>query len=81
MTIQKINIHEAKTTLSAVLMKIEKTGDSVVICRNGKPVAELRPYKPRKDGQRLKVHPVMGKIRIGYDPTEDLTEDEWGTIE
>jgi prevent-host-death family protein len=81
MNIQKINIHEAKTKLSAVLMKIEKTGQSVVICRNGKPVAELIPFKPRGEGQRLKVHPVMGKIRIGYDPTEELTDDEWGAVE
>lgn len=81
MEIQKINIHDAKTNLSAVLMQIEKTGKTVVICRNGKPVAELSPYKPRKDGLRLKVHPVMGKIQIGYDPIEEMSDDEWGPIE
>ena len=81
MSIQKLNIHEAKTKLSAVLMQIEKTGKSVVICRNGKPVAELSPFKHHKDGHRLGTHPVMGKIRLGYDPIEDLSDDEWGALE
>lgn len=81
MSIQRLNIHEAKTKLSAVLMQIEKTGKSVVICRNGKPVAELRSFKPHKEGHRLGTHPVMGKIRIGYDPIDDLSDDEWGAPE
>ncbi|MBI9085189.1 MAG: type II toxin-antitoxin system Phd/YefM family antitoxin [Desulfobacterales bacterium] len=76
---QTLNIHEAKTKLSAVLMQIEKTGDSFVICRNGKPVAELIPYKQRKGG-RLAYHPVMSEIRIDYDPTDPLTDDEWGEL-
>jgi prevent-host-death family protein len=75
-----INVHEAKTKLSAVLAQIEATGQSVLICRNGKPVAELGPLKKRSGG-RLGKHPVMGKIKIAYDPTEAMTEAEWGTVE
>jgi antitoxin (DNA-binding transcriptional repressor) of toxin-antitoxin stability system len=30
---QRINVHEAKSKLSAVLAKIEETGESVLICR------------------------------------------------
>lgn len=80
MTTQILNIHEAKTKLSAVLMHIEKTGETVVICRNGKPVAELGPLKKRSGG-RLGKHAEMGKIKINYDPTEALTDEEWGAIE
>ena len=69
-----VNTHEAKTNLSALLAKIEQSGEEVIICRNGKPIADLRPHK-RKN--RLLAHPVMGKIKIHYDPTETLTEDEW----
>ena len=75
-----LNIHEAKTKLSSVLMQIEKTGESVVICRNGKPVAELGPLKKRT-GSRLGVHPMLSDIGIDYDPIEDLGEDEWGVID
>jgi antitoxin (DNA-binding transcriptional repressor) of toxin-antitoxin stability system len=80
MFMRKLNVHEAKTKLSAVLMQIEKTGESVVICRNGKAVAELGPVKQRH-GDRLKKHPEMSKIQIDYDPTEELTDDEWGGME
>ena len=81
MEFQKINIHDAKTNLSAMLMQIEKTGRPVIICRNGKPIAELGPYKPRPEGFRSKVHPVMSQIKIDYDPVEDMPDDEWGPIE
>lgn len=79
MSTQMMNIHEAKTKLSAVLMRIEKTGESVVICRNGQPVAELGPIKQRR-GSRLEVHPALSDILINYDPIEDLDADEWGDI-
>ena len=77
---QMLNIHEAKTKFSAVLMQIEKTGRRFVICRNGKPIAEIGPLKKRL-GSRLDVHPLLSDMQINYDPTEDLSEDEWGTIE
>ena len=80
MSAQMLNIHEAKTKLSAVLMQIEKTGERFVICRNGTPVAEIGPLKKRQ-GSRLGVHPMLSDIQINYDPAEDLTEEEWGKIE
>ena len=39
----QVNVHEAKTTLSALLVEVEK-GEEVVIARNGVPVAKLVPY-------------------------------------
>jgi antitoxin (DNA-binding transcriptional repressor) of toxin-antitoxin stability system len=35
----------ALTKLSARLAEIEKTGENVLICRHGKPVAELVPHR------------------------------------
>lgn len=51
---KKLNMHEAKTHLSAVLAKL-KPGDKVLICRRNTPIAELRalpklPRKPRPFG-------------------------------
>ena len=71
---KNVNIHEAKTNLSALLAEIETTGSKVRICRHGKPIAELVPHRKRS---RLKPHPKMSKIEINYNPTEPLTEDEW----
>ena len=75
---QKVNVHEAKTRLSAILLEVEEKGETFVICRNGKPLAELGP---RKRPGRLAYHPVLSEIRIAYDPVEDLSGDEWGEIE
>ena len=69
-----VNVHEAKTTLSALLAEIEKSGEKVLICRHGKPVADLVPHQKRN---RLDPHPVMRQIRLNYDPVERLSEDEW----
>lgn len=69
-----VNVHEAKTNLSALLAEVERTGERIFICRHGKPVAELVPHR-RSD--RTAPHPVMSAIEIKYDPTEPLTRDEW----
>ena len=69
-----LNIHEAKTNLSAILKEIEENGERVVICRNGKPIADISAHRPV---DRLKVHPELSNIQINYDPTEPISEDEW----
>ena len=45
-----VNIHAAKTHLSKLLERVEK-GETIVIARAGKPVAELTPVKPRVEFQ------------------------------
>jgi antitoxin (DNA-binding transcriptional repressor) of toxin-antitoxin stability system len=57
---------------------MEETGEKVLICRHGKPIADLMPHQKRN---RLEPHPQMGKIRINYDPIEPLSEDEWPTTD
>ncbi len=73
-----INIHEAKTHLSAVLARLENEGETAVICRHGKPIADLTPHRAVA---RTTLHPVMSKIKLHYDPTEPLAEDEWPEAE
>jgi prevent-host-death family protein len=74
-----VNVHEAKTNLSSLLSRVEKSGEPVLICRNGKPVADLVPHRVVK--RNMKPHPVMSKIKINYDPTEPLTPEELGPME
>lgn len=69
-----VNIHEAKTHLSRLLQEIEQRGETFLICRNGVPVAELIPHAKR---DRTTPHPTLSKISVLYDPTEDLTPEEW----
>ena len=71
-----VNIHEAKTNLSSLLGELEADRKTILICRNGEPVADLVPHQ-RTD--RTKSHPVLGKIKIRYDPVAPLTREEWPT--
>jgi prevent-host-death family protein len=50
----RLNVHEAKTHLSRYLERVER-GETIVLCRHNRPVAEIRPLpstapKPRVFG-------------------------------
>ena len=69
-----LNVHEAKTHLSAVLSAVSDKDEAFVICRNGHPVADLTPHRTKRS---MTPHPEMKKIKLKYDPTEELSQDEW----
>lgn len=69
-----LNIHETKTNLSSILADIEATGNKYIICRNGKPIAEISSHKKKN---RLKPDPFLSRIKIRCDLTEPLTEEDW----
>jgi prevent-host-death family protein len=71
----RVNVHEAKTRLSSLLAQVESKRERVLICRHGKPVADLVPHQRVK--RNLKPHPLLSKISIKYDPTEPLSETDW----
>ena len=71
-----VNMHEAKSRLSELVKAVEESHETVVICRKGKPVAELKPAQQMKV-DRLTPDPKLKPIAIKYDPAEALTEDEW----
>ena len=73
-----VNMHEAKTRLSELVKAVEERGETVLICRQGKPVAELvRAAARAKRFNRLRLHPKLSRIQIKYDPAEPLQPDEW----
>ncbi len=72
----RVNTHEAKTRLSALLASIEKSGKSILICRSGKPVAALTPPPALTAPDPLARHPEL-QGRILYDPLEPATEEDW----
>lgn len=43
----KLNIHEAKTHLSAYLERIAN-GETVILCKRNVPVAEIRAVEPER---------------------------------
>ena len=70
----KVNTHEAKTRLSALLAAVEEKGETVLICRNGKPVAELTAA--RSDRDPLRTHPVLSLVEFNADPMEPLAASD-----
>jgi len=71
---QAKNIHEAKTHLSSILAQVCDDGESFLICKNGKPIADLVPHCQKN---RLKPHAKMKQIKIKFDPVEPLSDSEW----
>lgn len=69
-----INVHDAKTRLSSLLAEIEKSGRRIVICRNGKPVADLVPHQREAS---MGADKKLGAIKVHYDPTEEVSEADW----
>lgn len=71
---RRVNVHEAKAGFSGLLAEIERNGGRIVICRNGKPIADLVPHRARVSMTGSKK---LGAIAIRYDPTEEATDEEW----
>ena len=71
-----VNIHEAKTHLSRLLVDVEK-GEEITIARAGRPVARLVPAKPPA---KRELGLERGQIWISPDfdePMPDEWLDEW----
>lgn len=72
-----VNIHEAKTTLSQLIARVE-AGEEVILTRRNVPVARLIPL----DGVR--PQPIFGDLRgvfevpdSFFEPVPDKLLDEW----
>jgi prevent-host-death family protein len=70
-----VNTHEAKTKLSELLAKVESQHETVVICRNGRPVAQLLPWVRSKNP--LRQSPQLKKVVFHEDPSLPLDDSEW----
>jgi prevent-host-death family protein len=71
----RVNTHEAKSRLSALLAAVEDSGEVVLICRNGRPVAELRAVRTGR--RALSKDPILSRIRFHEDPTAPLDPADW----
>jgi len=63
-----VNVHEAKSTLSALLARVEQ-GEDVVIARNGQPVAKLTRVVPEAKRVAGAWRVLPGWSGYNYDPS------------
>ncbi len=71
---RKVNIHEAKTTLSQLVQAVED-GERVVLARSGRPIAELvRVQRPRG----IRFGTLKGKVsaKLARDLAKPLSPRE-----
>lgn len=73
MTMIKLNINEAKTHLSAYLERVA-AGETIVICKRNKPIAEIRPL-PVAPVKKRPLGLAKGKVEIHPAFFEPLPED------
>lgn len=73
-----VNMHDAKTRLSELVKAVEERNETVVLCRDGRAVAEIRRRVQKRTPRTLTPDP---RFRVewapDYRPDEPLTEDEW----
>ena len=62
-----VSIREAKTHFSALIQRVQRLGEPVIICRHGQAVAEIVPI-PR--GRRTETSTELKPISIDFDPSE-----------
>ncbi len=73
-----VNMHEAKTRLSELVKAVEERDETVVLCRDGREVAEIRRRGKRRRARNLTADPRFRvTLAPGYRPAEPLTDDEW----
>lgn len=70
----RVNVHEAKTHLSRYLDRVEK-GETIILCRHNKPVAELRPLPEEPVGKRRIAGICKGQFEVGPEFFEPLPDD------
>ena len=73
---KRFNTHEAKTRLSELLLDVETNGEVILICRNGKPIAELRPVTPAQR-RPLRKNPRLQGMRLVDNPVLPLDPEDW----
>ncbi|MFW6164282.1 MAG: type II toxin-antitoxin system Phd/YefM family antitoxin [Planctomycetota bacterium] len=72
----RVNTHEAKTQLSALLGRVERDREEITICRNGRPVARLVPIDDRPPDP-LRANPRLGPVVFHEDPCAPLDDEGW----
>ena len=74
--VTKINVHDAKTNLSKYLDRVE-AGETIVVCRHNRPIAELRPLPLEAPKRKPRVPGFdKGKFTIPPEFYEPMSEEE-----
>lgn len=71
----RVNLREAKRALFQLVKALEERGETVVVCRNGCPVARLVPYAEGSRDHFRRDPRLAGVLR--EDPIAPLPPESW----
>ncbi len=71
-----VNLYQAKTQFSRLVAAVEEQGERIVVCRNGRPVADLVPHKP-KAVKTLDPDPMLAGASFAGDPAAPIDPEDW----
>ena len=75
---QTIQASEFKAKCLALMDKVASTGEVWVVTKNGRPIAELRPYSGGRAGSPFGLHQAL---QIIGDITSPLEGETWKVLE
>lgn len=70
-----IQASEFKAKCLALMDQVARTGETIVVTKNGKPIAELRAHRPPRIKSPLGLH--KGQSKITGDIMEPVGEHLW----
>ena len=74
---QTIQASEFKAKCLALMDDVARTGGVWVVTKNGRPIAELRPYSGKRAGSPFGLHP---KLAITGDIVAPMNDIEWKVL-
>lgn len=75
---KKIVVSEFKAKCIAVLREAQRTGESILVTRHGRPLARIEPVADSPSERPLGVH--RGRMKIHGDIVHEQTTDDWEAL-
>jgi prevent-host-death family protein len=70
-----IQASEFKAKCLALMDQVARTGETIVVTKNGKPIAELRPHRPARAKSLIGLH--KGGVEIHGDIVSPIASGLW----
>ena len=73
-----IQASEFKAKCLGLMDQVARTGETILVTKNGKPVAELRPHRPPRANSIIGIH--KGQIEILGDIISPVGTSLWKAL-
>jgi prevent-host-death family protein len=64
---EKLNIYDAKTNLSRIVQEVARTGEPVLIAKNGHTLVKVIAYREDKPKRKLGFLKGKGSVPVNFD--------------